>query len=655
MRPEYKGRVGISLIDNNAEPVDHNMDDLNRTTRLRRLSAPEKRRFIIAFLKVIMPDSQPQPLGQDEKDCLLRVVSDLSILPDDRQELLHWAFVKSTIISEISEAKQAFGWVDKELKKYLLIDIFAYLDTNNGRSRKGKIIASDHFKELCREFTDDEISSLRKDANRESHKTEEEIKKEIVEVESDIKQNEEIQISEDSNDRNEKTTSRSNDEKPDQDEDDPHRMKMKESLRKAKRVATGLLVAMAAMFIAHYFFIPEYLGHGIVMAFTAAAMIGGLADWYAVTALFRQPLYIPEEKIKIPHTAIIPKRKDEIGKELANFVKDKILVKDVVEEQLRHSDLTHLVGEWLQDEANAKRLDRDFSEIIKWFRSTDSSELLGGFKRILTEKIAQRIPANKALAAIIDVLASGNNTQVIIDELTQFGLHQIEGNREAILNFIRKNIKKEGGWFKKMMRSIGEKIGFGITDENIDAIYTEIESKCKQLLREIRNDQEHPVRIEFNNRLRSWHEKLINDKSVAKKSDHLLGEFLRNETVQDFFQSLWEKTRDALYAELMDESSDIRRSIEREIQNIGKKLSGDANLRKSLNNWLGEFITKIVVNHSDQISKAISDTIKKWDPKTTAESIELQIGRDLQWIRINGTVVGGLIGILIYLLTGFHH
>lgn len=467
--------------------------------------------------------------------------------------------------------------------------------------------------------------------------------------EIDIARSEKIQDIEDTFDQSEEAPSQATDEGSDRDEEDPRRSKMK-NLHKAKRFATGMLALMAAIFVAHHLFPVDYPGHGVVMAFTAAAMIGGLADWYAVTALFRNPLYIPE-RIKIPHTAIIPERKNEIGEELANFVRNEILVREVVEEQLRDSDLTRRVGEWLQEEKNVQKVNRDFSEIIEWFHSTDSSELLGGLKLMLTGKIARRIPINKALAAIIDILATGNNSQVMIDELTKFGLQQLDRNRQAILEFIRKNLKKEGGWLRKLL----EKIGFGITDEKINEIYTQIESECKQRLSEIRNDPKHPVRLEFNNRLRSWHEKLMNDRSTAKNCDHLLEEFLRNETVRDFFQSLWDKTREAIYAELRNDSSDIRRSIEREIQNIGKKLSGDINLRKNIDHWLGELITNIVVNHSDEISKAISDTIKKWDAKTTAESIELHIGRDLQFIRINGTVVGGLIGILIYLLTGFHH
>ncbi|MBF2761364.1 MAG: DUF445 domain-containing protein [Ectothiorhodospiraceae bacterium AqS1] len=612
-------------------------------------SRQQKRLYVLAFLKLIMADDRSQSLGQDEKNHTNRILSRLSTEADERMHILCWATDKAEKYPGIK-----FSWMNEKVSERMLIDIFAYLNTVSDNKRKEDIITSDLFKELRREFTDERISFLQNEAFKAEEKDRENqgMEKETGD-ETDDTRNEEVSTTETPSEEPEEMPTHATDEYPgqDQNQNDSHRVEMKERLRKAKRFATGLLAAMAAIFILHWIFSADYPGSGMVMAFAAAAMIGGLADWYAVTALFRNPLYIPE-KVNLPHTAIIPKRKDEIGEELANFVKDKILVRGVVEEQLRDSELTRRMGEWLQDETNARRVNRDFSEIIEWFRSTDSSELLSGFKRMLTGKIAQRIPANKALAAIIDVLTTGNNTQVMIDELTQFGIQQIDHNRDAILEFLRKIFKNEDGWLMRLLKKIG--LG-GMTDEKIGELYTKFEPEVKQLLNEIRNDPKHPIRIEFNNRLRSWHEKLMNDESTAKKCDHLLEEFLRNEAVRDFFQSLWDKTRDAIYAELKNESSDIRRSIEREIQNIGKKLSGDTNLRKSVDNWLGGLITNIVVRHSDQISKAISDTIKTWDAKTTAESIELQIGRDLQFIRINGTVVGGLIGIVIYLLTGFHH
>ncbi len=420
---------------------------------------------------------------------------------------------------------------------------------------------------------------------------------------------------------------------------------------------------MAAAFVLLHFFADYYpqhkgfefvlFGHdvsliGILKAFTAAAMIGGLADWFAVSALFRNPL----RPIPIPHTAIIPKRKDEIGEELANFVRDQFLVQEVVERRLKDSELSRRVGDWLQESKNARSVSSSFSETISWFLcSTDSSELLGSLKRMLTGSIAQRIPVNKALAAIVDVLRTGNNTQLLIDELTEFGLRQIEQNREAILGFIRNNLnKEESGW------SILKWLGIGkIGDEKINEIYTKIESECRQLLKRIREDQSHSVRVELDKRLHSWHEQLMNDDSTAKRCEHLRDEFLRNEVVQNFFQSIGEKAREAIHAELQNDSSDIRQSLEREIQRIGKGLSGDVELRKGIDSWLGEFITGIVVLHSKEISQVISDTIKTWPAQKTAESIELHIGSDLQFIRISGTLVGGFVGVIIYLLFGFSH
>ena len=174
---------------------------------------------------------------------------------------------------------------------------------------------------------------------------------------------------------------------------------------------------------------------GLILAFTGAAMIGGLADWFAVVALFRHPMGIP-----IPRTAIIPERKDTIGKELANFVRDQVLKPEEIKKQLEKSDMTRFAGDWLQKDSNA----RDVSKAIDWcldVGSTGNSELRGDFKRMLVG-VAQNIPVNEAIATTMHVFATGKNTQPIIGQLTQFGLNQIDHNRERI----REKIKEKTRW-----------------------------------------------------------------------------------------------------------------------------------------------------------------------------------------------------------------
>ncbi len=400
-------------------------------------------------------------------------------------------------------------------------------------------------------------------------------------------------------------------------------------LRRAQWFAGGLLAAMAIAFVVSRLIVVDQPQFGVVVAFTEAALIGGLADWFAVTALFRHPLGVP-----IPHTAIVPARKNEIGRALARFVGDHFLVGAAVEKRLARAELTRRLGDWLQIENNAARLSRDVSTVIDWFlRSMDSSELRGGLKRMLAG-VAQRIPVNEAVAAIVNVFATGNNAQLLIDQLTQFGRQQLDRNRLAI----RTRIEERSPWW--MPKFVDEEI------------YDQLVSEFERLLNEIGDDQDHPARVEFNERLLSLRERLVEDESMAERCEYLRDEFFRHEAVRQFFQSLWDKTREAMHAELQNDSSDIRLSIAREIQHIGKLLSSDVTAQRRLDNWLKEAIVYVVERYRGPLSEVISDTVAEWDARSTAARIELHIGKDLQFIRVNGTLVGGLVGVLIYLVSG---
>lgn len=404
---------------------------------------------------------------------------------------------------------------------------------------------------------------------------------------------------------------------------------LKARLRRAQWFASGLLAAMAGLFIVSRLLVGDQPELGVFVAFTEAALIGGLADWFAVTALFRHPLGIP-----VPHTAIVPARKNEIGRALARFVGDHFLVGAAVEKRLARAELTRRLGDWLQIDANAKRLSRDASNVIDWFlRSIDSSELRGGLKRMLTG-VAQRIPVNAAVAAIVNVFATGNNAQLLIDQLTQFGRQQLDRNRLTI----RTRIEERSPWW--MPKFVDEEI------------YDQLVSEFERLLNEIGDDQDHPARLEFNERLLSLRESLIEDESMIERCEYLRDEFFRNEAVQNFLQAIWDETRDAMHAELQDETSDIRLSIGREIQHIGKLLSEDVAAQRQLDRWFREAIVYVVEHYRGPLSEVISDTVAEWDARSTADRIELHIGKDLQFIRVNGTLVGGLVGVLIYLVSG---
>jgi uncharacterized membrane-anchored protein YjiN (DUF445 family) len=396
-------------------------------------------------------------------------------------------------------------------------------------------------------------------------------------------------------------------------------------LRRMQWLATGLVAAMALLFIAASVLRARYPGIGVVRAFAEAALIGGLADWFAVTALFRRPLGLP-----IPHTAIVPSRKNEIGRALARFVGEHFLVRDVVERHLDRIDLAERLGSWLGQERNARLLGRDLAVALDWLmRGIDSGNLREAVKDSL-RKILQRIPPGSVVAAIVDVLASGNHAQGLVDQLVQFGRDQLDSNKAAIRERIR---ERSPWWLPKFV------------DEQI---YDQLVSELERILSDVGDDPLHPARGQLNARLKAIKFSLGHDAELIARGETLRNELLDHPSVRAFAADVWSRARHFLHESLADDDSKLRAGLELELRSIGRTLTEDAVVRERLNHWLREMLIYVVENYRAPISEIISDTVEQWDAESTSRRIELQIGRDLQFIRINGTLVGGLVGVLLY-------
>ncbi len=390
-------------------------------------------------------------------------------------------------------------------------------------------------------------------------------------------------------------------------------------LRRMKWLASGLVAAVAVLFVVTSLLRDSYPALGIVWAFSEAALIGGLADWFAVTALFRHPLGLP-----IPHTAIVPNRKNEIGRALARFVSDHFLVREVIEVRLARIDLAARLGQWLERESNARLLGRDLTIMLDWLmRAVDSAELRESLNRSLKDAL-ERVPANHALATLIDVLASGNHAQALIDPLVQFGREQLERNRDTI----RERIKQRSPWW--MPKFVDTEI------------YDQLVNEFERILNEIGDDPAHPARTDFNARLRNLAHAMRTDPVMLERGGALRDEIVAHPAIQDLLRDLWSRVRGFL-------RESFAGGFEREVRAVGRSILDDDDVRRRLNRWLRELAIYIVENYRAQISEIISGTIEQWDPSATARRIELHIGRDLQFIRINGTLVGGLVGVLLYL------
>jgi uncharacterized membrane-anchored protein YjiN (DUF445 family) len=399
-------------------------------------------------------------------------------------------------------------------------------------------------------------------------------------------------------------------------------------LRRMRAVASALLAGMAALYVLTTWYSSPSPWVGAVRAFAEAALIGGLADWFAVTALFRRPLGLP-----IPHTAIVPARKNEIGRALARFIRDHFLVREAVERRLARTNLAARLGAWLEEAANSARVTADLGAALAWsLDAGGGGELRPALGASLREAF-DTVPVNRAIATLLEVLATGERADLLIDQLVAFARAELEQNRVLL----RVRIHEQSPWWipKFVDQEIFDKIVVGL----------------EELLDALARDPQHPARHEIKERIRTLHLAFAADPALAAKSRALQQELVTHPAVRSYAVELWQRFARELEASLADARSALRLALEREIVDFGKRLACDEPLARELNDWLQRLLLYVVEHYRDPLSEIVSETIESWDAKETSQRIELNIGTDLQYIRVNGTLVGGLVGLALYLGT----
>jgi uncharacterized membrane-anchored protein YjiN (DUF445 family) len=396
-------------------------------------------------------------------------------------------------------------------------------------------------------------------------------------------------------------------------------------LRRMRAIATALLGAMAVVYVVTTWFLSATPAVDAARAFAEAALVGGLADWFAVTALFRRPLGLP-----IPHTAIVPARKNEIGRALARFIRDHFLVREAVERRLDRTNLGARLGAWLEDPTNAARVSGDLCAALAWSLPTEGG---GELRTALGDSVRSafdEVPVNRAVATLLEVLVTGERADRIIDQLVEFGRTELQQQRVMI----RVRIHEQSPWWlpKFVDQEIFDKLVGGL-GELLDAIAA---------------DAAHPARLEIKTRLISLKDALAADHALAAKSRALQQDLVAHPAVRGYALELWRSLRSELTTQLGDAASPLRVAIEREIGRLGARLRSDTALTAELNDWLRQLLLYVVDHYRDPLSEIVSETIESWDATATSQRIELNIGTDLQFIRVNGTLVGGLVGLLLY-------
>ena len=405
----------------------------------------------------------------------------------------------------------------------------------------------------------------------------------------------------------------------------------RERLVRMKRVATGLLVVSAALFVAARAFESRYPWLAWVRAFAEAAMVGGIADWFAVTALFRHPLGLP-----IPHTAIVPARKDRIGKALGNFVQRNFLQREVVADKLAAMRLGQRAAAWLAEPPNSRRLARHMASglagAVNVLRDEDVQQVVDRavVARLRTLQVAP------LLARGFGLLTAGGRHQALLDDALRLAARFVADNEELI----RDRIKQESPWWVP-----------GLVENRL---HERIVSGVEGTLAAVAADPQHPLRARYDEAVQRFVESLRSSPDVIARAESLKLELLEHPSVGDFSREVWTdlKRRITRYAERLGDASEGEpEAIERWLTQLGRTMLDDPALTAKVDQWVSELVTYAVEQAREEVAQLIATTVAQWDADATSRKIELQIGRDLQFIRVNGTLVGGLVGVLLHAIT----
>jgi uncharacterized membrane-anchored protein YjiN (DUF445 family) len=397
-------------------------------------------------------------------------------------------------------------------------------------------------------------------------------------------------------------------------------------LRRMKLVALSLLVAAAVVYV-----ITTIAGAdgwvGWVQAFAEAAMVGALADWFAVTALFRHPLRIP-----IPHTAIIPKRKDQIGRSLGSFVEDNFLTHEVLSERLAGAEVGQRLGVWLSQPDNAERAGEAFGDAVKGsLEVLDDREVQHGLEGVARTRM-RATPASPLVGKAIDLSVEGGHHQRLLDTVLIGLWGFLDENRDTF----RRRLDEEPPWW------VPEPIDDRIFDKIYDAI--------SRFLTDVGGDQHHEVRQALEVRVVDFADRLRHDPEMLAKGEELKDELLDHPDFRAWIETLWLGAKRGMIDAANDPDSELRLRAASSLQRLGERLAVEPELQAKVDDWVERALLYVVDHYRSEVTELIATTVERWDGESTARRMELQVGRDLQFIRINGTLVGGLAGLVIHAL-----
>ena len=415
-------------------------------------------------------------------------------------------------------------------------------------------------------------------------------------------------------------------------------MTKENELRKSKQLAMYFLAFAAFLFITTLFLPVDIWWVGLIRAISEAAMVGALADWFAVVALFK--------KVPIPlvsaHTEIIPKNKDKIADNLAIFVRDKFLDVDSIVTLIQKHDPAQKAADWLCAPDNTSKLGAYLVRITSGMLDFIEDAAVQKFMTKAIHAMLDKIDLSSSAGLLLEVITKDNRHQALLNEgINQFALILRE---EETQQFIANGIV---GWLKEE-HPVAEKI---VPSGWVGKTGAEIAIKAaSRLLNEVNDDPQHPLRFKFDSYTKEFITRLKTDPDFFEKAEDIKRYLKSDATFNTYMGSLWRDLKDWLKHDCVDENSILHAKITAAGQWLGKTLAEDASLRQSLNQHMEDAAKKMAPDFAHFLTVHIRDTVKSWDSKEMSHQIELNIGKDLQYIRINGTIVGGCVGCLLYLI-----
>lgn len=411
-----------------------------------------------------------------------------------------------------------------------------------------------------------------------------------------------------------------------------------QQLKRSKRLALSLLLMAAATFVVTLFLPPSFWVLGL-KAIAEAAMVGALADWFAVVALFRR---VPVPFIS-RHTAIIPRNKDRIGENLGRFVQEKFLDTDSLLALIRRHDPSQLLAQWLNTPGNADRIGRHLLQVMRGFLDLTDDQRIQRFLRRAVHRALDKVDLTQSSALLLDSLTKNNRHQELLDAAVQQLLRLLHkpGTREFIALQIVRWLKREHPIKAKVLPT--EWLG----EHSAELVANAVDS----ILDEVARDQGHEFRLGFNRAVQRLIERLKSDPEMAERAETIKHWLKEDESFNRYIGELWQDLRRWLKSDLNSDDSRVQERVRLAALWLGETLAADEALRTSMNQHLEDAARSVAPEFATFLTRHISDTVKSWDAREMSQQIELNIGRDLQFIRINGTLVGGTIGLVLFLLS----